>query len=507
MVAFYSIMDTFKMLLFELFLTAISMVAAAPSGAQPIRLDPRNPHYFNYQGKTVFLLTSGEHYGSVINPDFDFRKYLAELQADGLNYTRLFGGSYVESPGKSFGIRYNTLAPAEGRFLAPWARSGTLGYAGGGNKFDLNRWNPEYFQRFHDFLSTAQARGIIVEITLFSSQYDETQWQLSPFNSGNNTNATDAIDWRKVNTLENGNILAYQERYVRKLVSEANELPNVIFEIANEPWSDRPVTVDVVNPYFPAPVRDKYPNSIDLPDQLTLAWETKVANWITTEESRASNKHLIAQNCCNFRFPVKDPIPGVSAINFHYAYPEAVALNYGIGKALSYDESGFLGRDDDAYIRQAWNFMLSGGSAFDGLDYTFTPGHEDGTDMRPNGPGGGGPGFRRSLKVLGNFLRQFPVADLRPEQMIVGHAQGVYVRALGTGGAEYALYLDGNGPATLNLRVPAGEYSIEWINTRSGEVVSRSTLQNAGGELSVETPAFRNGIAAALRKSLFVPRA
>ena len=50
----------------------------------PIRLDPKNPHYFQYNNKTIALITSGEHYGSVINPDFNFHKYLDTLQADGL---------------------------------------------------------------------------------------------------------------------------------------------------------------------------------------------------------------------------------------------------------------------------------------------------------------------------------------------------------------------------------------------------------------------------------------
>ncbi len=77
------------------------------------------------------LITSGEHYGAVLNPDFDYHRYLVALEAGGLNYTRLFGGSYVEVPAKSFGILRNDLAPGPGRYLAPWARSGVPGYAGG----------------------------------------------------------------------------------------------------------------------------------------------------------------------------------------------------------------------------------------------------------------------------------------------------------------------------------------------------------------------------------------
>src|SRR5580698_4872896 len=134
----------------------------------PIRLDPKNPHYFLYQGKTTALISSGEHYGSVINLDVDYHRYLESIQTAGFNYTRLFGGSYIEVPAKSFGIQRNDLAPAPIRLLTPWARSTTPGYAGGGNKFDLDHWDPAYFRRFHDFLEEARQRGIIVEISLFS---------------------------------------------------------------------------------------------------------------------------------------------------------------------------------------------------------------------------------------------------------------------------------------------------------------------------------------------------
>ena len=189
----------------------------------------------------------------MLNRDFDYHRYLATLEADGLNYTRLFGGSYVEVPAKSFGILHNDLAPEPGRFLAPWARSDSPGYAGGGNKFDLEKWDSEFFARYRDFLAEAAKRGIVVEVTLFSAHYAEAQWQMSALNSANNINSTDAIDWKKLNTLENGNILAYQEKYARKLVREANAFDNVIFEIQNEPWSDRTVLTDVINPYLRPP--------------------------------------------------------------------------------------------------------------------------------------------------------------------------------------------------------------------------------------------------------------
>ena len=164
---------TFAFLIAQVLIVATSTALLVAQDAEPIRLDPVNPHYFLFQGKTIALVSSGEHYGAVLNADFDYRRYLATLEAEGLNYTRLFGGSYIEVPGKSFGIQRNDLAPQPGRFIAPWMRSDTPGYAGGGNKFDLDKWNPEYFDRLRDFLTEASRRGIVVEITLFSSQYGE----------------------------------------------------------------------------------------------------------------------------------------------------------------------------------------------------------------------------------------------------------------------------------------------------------------------------------------------
>jgi hypothetical protein len=473
----------------------VHRTAQAKLNTPPIRPHPANPHYFLFRDKPTVLITSGEHYGAVLNADVDYKKYLATIDSDGLNYTRIFGGSYVEVPAKSFGILRNDLAPQPGRFIAPWIRSETPGYAGGGNKFDLTKWNPEYFERYHAFLADASKRGIVVEISLFSSHYDEMMWKISPFHPSNNVNSTSDIEWKKLQTLDNGNILAFQEKYARKLVDEARDFDNVIFEIQNEPWSDRPTLTSVVNPYLRPPGRDQYPNSVDIADDLSVAWQARVAEWITQEEAPLPSHHLIAQNYSNFVASISKLSPGVDVVNFHYAYPDAVTLNYGLGKAIAYDETGFLGREDDAYRRQAWNFMLSGGSIFDALDYSFSPGHEDGADLEPNGPGGGSPTFRHQLKILREFLDQFSILMLRPDTTTVKHATAVVAHALSNPGLEYAIYLDGNGPAELTLTLPAGNYRAEWFNTKTGAIDKSENFYQAGATKILMSPPFENGIA------------
>jgi hypothetical protein len=139
----------------------------------PIRLHPDNPHYFLWRGNPTIVITSGEYYGAVLNLDFDYRKYLDTLARDGMNGTRTFVGAYVETEG-NFNIARNTLNPAPGRYIAPWARSTEPGYADGGNKFDLTKWDESYFERLHDFLPYASEKGVVVELSLFTPLYEES---------------------------------------------------------------------------------------------------------------------------------------------------------------------------------------------------------------------------------------------------------------------------------------------------------------------------------------------
>lgn len=191
----------------------------------------------------------------------------------------------------------------------------------------------------------------------------------------------------------------------------------------------------------------------------------------------------------------------MSIVNFHYAYADAVLLNYGLGKAIAYDETGFLGRDDSAYARQAWNFMMSGGSTFNSLDYSFTVGHEDGTDMEPNGPGGGSPELRRRLRILNEFLMRLPLRDLGPDLHTVKHAAGVEAHLLSYPGHVYAMYVDGHGPADVMLDLPEGDYSGEWMNIVTGAIEKAEKFRHAGGVRTLSTPNFENGIAVRLNRS------
>jgi hypothetical protein len=137
----------------------------------PLQLHPLNPRYFLYDGRALALVTSTEHFGGLINLDFDYRTYLHTLAHSNFTLSQTWTGAYVE-PDSDVGP-YNTLDPRNGRLIAPWARSDVPGNAKGGTKFDLRQYNETFFSRLIDFVDTARELGIVVEVGLFGG-YEQT---------------------------------------------------------------------------------------------------------------------------------------------------------------------------------------------------------------------------------------------------------------------------------------------------------------------------------------------
>jgi hypothetical protein len=445
-------------------LATFMAAALLPIAAEPIRLHSENPHYFLFRGKPVFLITSGEHYGAVINADFDFKPYLAELESSCFNLTRAFSGVYFEVPG-SFKIEHNTLAPKPDRVLTPWARRE--------DKYDLDRWDDAYFQRLETFLAEAGRRGIVVELVLFCPFYEDSMWDVSPMNARNNANAVETCPRTEVYTLRHPKLLERQDALVRKLVNELKEFDNLYYEICNEP-------------YFGG---------------VTLEWQAHIAATIVDAERNFPTRHLIAQNIANGKAKIERPDPAVSLFNFHYATPpDTVGLNYGLNKALADDETGFRGTGDRAYRTEAWDFLLAGGSVFDHLDYSFTLDHPDGTaKVTDPTPGGGGPTLRAQFKILRDFLAAFDFVRMAPNAKTIAQTEPketlARMRCLCEPGRAYAVYASTSEITRLTLELPAATYRAEWLDPLTGKVVRLPDIDHKGGRISLDAPKFAEDIA------------
>ena len=450
---------------------------------KPLSLHPQNPHYFLFREKPAILIGSTEHYGAVMNMDFDYLKYLDKLAASGLNITRTFSGIYVEPQG-AFGIKKNTLAPANGRFISPWARSSEEGYAKGGSKFDLTKWDEAYFSRLKNFIKESGKRDIIVELDLFSNFYDTVQWKLSPLYFRNNINGIGNIsDHKEILSLRHPELLDVQEKMVRKIVNELKDFDNLYYEICNEP-------------YFG--------------DTLALReWEDYMTAIVVDAEKNFSYKHLISNNIANHHKLVQSPRKGVSIYNFHYARPPVtVPMNYQLNMVLGDNETGFDGINDATYRMEAWNFILSGGALFNHLDYSFTTDNEDGSFIIGEGqPGGGGETLRSQLRILAEFMKSLNYINMKPfnNELVRLTGQGnAGIQGLVEEDKLIALYLSRkdslSSGSNIEIKLPAGSYKITWVDTkRSGKTVS-NLMDHSGGWVGITSPDYHEDIAALLQK-------
>jgi hypothetical protein len=464
---------------FSIFLSLATIVLCTCNPAKqqkPIALHPENSHYFIYKDKPEVLITSGEHYGAVLNLDFDYVKYLETLSKDSLNLTRVFTGVYLEPIG-AFKIEGNTLAPDPTKFICPWARSESPGYVRGGNKFDLTKWNEDYFTRLKDFMGEAEKRKIIVELALFCPFYEDSLWHMSPMNSINNVNGVGPKDRTHVYTLDKSNgLVEVHDALVRKIVKELEGYGNLIYEICNEPyWGG-----------------------------VTMDWQHHIASLIQSEEKNFTHQHLISQNIANDKLLIKDPYPAVSVFNFHYAYPPvAVAQNFHHNKVIGDNETGFDGNADSTYRREGWSFILAGGALYNNLDYSFTADHEDGSFQYPSTqPGGGTPELRRQLSYLKSFIESFDFLNMKPDSTLISGDSIVVSNAqvLAEAGKQYAVYVFGKGPHTFDLTAPAGNYTVEFLNPLTGIFESRQDVVS-DGRIKLTSPEYTEDLAIKVMRS------
>jgi hypothetical protein len=442
------------------------LLLTTPVAAAPIRLHPDNPHYFLFRGKPAVLITSGEHYGAVLNLDFDYVAYLDQLHREGFNLTRTFSGAYREVPG-SFKIVDNTLAPAPGRYSCPWAAAD--------GKFDLRKWNPAHFHRLRDFLTHAGKHGIVVELSLFCPLYDDQLWAVNPMNARNNVNGMGRVPREEVYTLKHKDLTAVQDALARKVVAEVKDFDNVYLEVCNEP-------------YFGG---------------VTRAWQDHIVATIVDAESKLPARHLIAQNIANGSRKIERPNPHVSIFNFHYATPPTtVGLNHGLNRGLGDDETGFRGTKDLPYRTEGWDFIVAGGAVYSNLDYSFSCKAPRGTAVVTTSPGGGGPALRRQLKALKDFIDGFDFIHMRPDDGVIkgGVPAGATARVLAERGKAYAVYVHGGTRADLVMALPAGPYRAEWVRPSTGAVERTERFEHAGGRRTIPSPAYREDIALRVKR-------
>lgn len=456
-----------------------------------IRLHPDNPKYMQYEGKPTVLVTAGEHYGAVINLDYNYTPYLDMLQEFNLNLTRVFSGAYLENEQFIDWMKLsNTLAPRPMRFLTPWKRSTETGYANGGNKFDLDQWDETYFERLKDFIGQADSRGIVVEYVFFSQMYNEAMWNLSPMNFSNNINSVGTCTWDRFTTQSDEALIKYQESLARKIVTELNQYDNVYYEICNEPNS----------------------NALE---EAGVLWHNRLIEVVLSVEAELHKKHMIAVDYDN-PYMIRHIHPAVSITNTHYTWGDgwvgAMSLLenfYDQPRVLALDETiGFPIHLSATEGRlEAWEALVGGCAVYNHLSWAYTP--DD-----PAGETNANRAFLSQLRTLKKFMESFDLPKMSADRGVL--AKGVYedahFRALVEEGRQYAIYVhhgkrnrksadtgyeavEGEHELQLGLWIPKGKYTVEWVLPETGAVLEKKAVEHSCGIMKLNSPVYSIDIA------------
>ncbi len=187
----------------------------------------RQGRWFTYNGKYVYFV-GVDAQQLAADPSLDYAAILDQFQSYRINKVRIWLDAYWNPDG----------------YLHPWA------YDTVEEKYNLDAWNKKYWDRLKAFVSAAEVRNIIVEVSLFNAYPSDASWWSGNFrvawNKSNNVNGVfsanakghffpEFFDLNHAEKSFSGKTLKdYQQALVDKTLSELSTFPNVYYEVMNE---------------------------------------------------------------------------------------------------------------------------------------------------------------------------------------------------------------------------------------------------------------------------------
>jgi hypothetical protein len=473
-----------------------TMASSSPStaAAGPLVVSKVNPRYFTLRsgdpagGRAVFL--TGSHInnnfqdGAGPGPDCastpensDFDSYLHFLVDHGHNFIRLWRWEHFKSQ-LGGGQFHMCMSPQ------PWPRTGSGSASDGKPRFDLSRFDPAYFDRLRRSVIAAGDRGIYVSVMLFEGHAlhltappDNVEGH--PFHARNNVNQIgirSIVDYQVLPL--DPRVQALQEAYIRKIIDTVHDLPNVLYEVANESSGD---TGD----------------SVRLPDGTTIAtpigdsteWQYRVIDFVKQyEQQKGYDKHPIGMT---MQYPVPDqrkvnaPLFNSHADWISPGFDEiAATAKKGDGPAPGRwlldpppnDGTKVILSDTDHYSPfhyeplWAWKSLLRGHNP---VLYDF--GIVTGVNA-PSPPPGFPPyqAYEPTRHAMGDALRYARKVKLL--EMVPSGDLSSTGYALAHPGQEYLVLQPSKDSTSFTLKLTAGTYAVAWYDVDTRNEVERERL-------------------------------
>ena len=411
----------------------------------------------------------------------DYQAYLSFLAGHGHNFIRLWRWEHIRSQAAG-GAFHLCMSPQ------PWARTGPGTAVDGQPRFDLGQLDQAYFDRLRERVAAAGELGIYVSVMLFDG------WALHlsplpdnveghPFAAANNVNGigiTSIVDYQVLPL--DPRVRAYQEAYVRKVVDTVHDLPNVLYEVANESSGMDADSVELPGGFsIPTPIGD------------STRWQYQVIDFVKEyERERGYDRHPVGMT---MQFPVADqtkaneplfdgPADWVSpgfdepmtagehgpAPSRWYTDPPA---SDGAKVVINDSDHSAPGQGDAVW---AWKCFLRGHNPIL-MDYGIID------VANPLDPSLGVPSYE-SLEparvAMGNTRR---LAERIPlDRMVPDGGRSSTGYALADPGREYVVLQPGEAGGPFTVTLTPGTYAAEWshVGTRETATADPVTVERPG---------------------------
>jgi hypothetical protein len=429
---------------------------------------------------------------------FDYPAYLTFLKARGHNFIRLWRWEQFKSQAAG-GAFHLCMTPQ------PWLRTGPGTAKDGKPKFDLDKLDRAYFDRLRQRVIDAGNVGIYVGVMFFDG------WALHlspapnhveghPFHAGNNVNSVSVKSIKDYQVLPlDARVQSIQEAYIKRVVETLHDLPNVLYEVANESsgggsvdenfakmlgqsmpvdWGNSTAwqywVIDVVKRYERERGFTSHPMGMTM--QFPVADQTQVneplyrsaAEWISPgydDEIFKTGKH---------------PMEPSSPPSRWYADPPSADGK----KIIITDTDHYAPGKGDALW--AWKAFLRGHHPIY-MDFGLISGPNP---ANPNAEAPGVPSFasadatRYAMGDTRAFAERMQLIAMTPRDDVASTRY-----ALANPGHEYVVLQPAEASEPFTVQLSAGAYVVEWFSVQTRKAVKADSIAlDADGAYSFNAP-------------------
>jgi Family of unknown function (DUF6298) len=455
-----------------LFLFSVAGTVTADDSA--LRPWPENTWYWSYHGKPILLLGGSD--------DDNLYQWPSEKLIPQLERLAAAGGNVIR----------NTMSDRKdkGFEVYPFRR-------GRSGKYDLNKWNAEYWARLDRMLAETARRNIAVQIEIWD-RFDYTdsggsdRWQRHPYNPANNVNYTygqsgfakrypnhpgtnkQPFFFSTPGQRNNQVVLPFQQRFVNKLLDHTLPFDHVLYCMDNETNGD-----EQWGKYWAQFVKERAAKQ-NKTVYVTEMWD----DWnLAAERHKRTFDHPelydfvdVSQNNHNKGQKHWDNFLHVRQYLAGHPRPMNTTKTYGA-------TGNKFGHTDQDAVERFWRHLLAGAASI--------------RFHRPDSGLGLNDKAVACIKAARLLESLIPLWSVQPAAGLLSDCSGNEAYLAANKGRAYAVYFPArdNAEVKLDLADATGTLTVHWINIDKGQAGEQQNI-SGGNTITLSPPTDENWAAA-----------